>query len=93
VQLVVQFAKGDEMFLMHKHFYAARAIICGFIGKYLLHGAYIRYGVYKLEVHAMMLLNAPLPFPNYKDEPIQLCLKQAQGQFTLWENALMRKAN
>jgi hypothetical protein len=89
VQLFVQFAKGDEVFLMQKHFCATRAIVCGFPGKDLFHGAYLTNDLYKLEVDAMMLPDAPLPFPNYKDEYVQLCLKQVQGQFTLWESALM----
>jgi hypothetical protein len=86
---IVQFAIGDEVFLMHKPFCVARAIICGLLGKYLFHGAYFTDGVYKVEVHVVMLLNAPSPFPNHKDEPTQLCLKQAQCQFKIWENALM----
>jgi hypothetical protein len=49
-------------------------------------------GLYKVEVFGLMLLDAPLPFPNYKDDPLQL-LKQVQGQFTLWDNAMMRKAS
>jgi hypothetical protein len=93
VQLVVQFAIGDEVFLMHKHFCAARAVVCGLPGKDLVHGAYLTDDVYKVEVHAVMLPDAPLPFPNYKDEHAQLCLKQAQGQFTIWESALMQKTN
>jgi hypothetical protein len=28
-------------------------------------------------------------FPNYKDELTQLLLNQLQGQFTLWESAMM----
>jgi hypothetical protein len=93
VQLVVQFAIGDKVFLMHTSFCVARVVVCGLPRKYLFHGAYLINGVYKVEVHTMMLPNAPLPFPNYKHEFAQLCLKQAQGQFTLWESALMRKAN
>jgi hypothetical protein len=76
VQLVVQFAKGDEVLLMHKPFCVARAVICGLPRKYLFHGAYLTNVVYKVEVHVMMLPDVPLPFPNYKDEHAQLCLKQ-----------------
>jgi hypothetical protein len=78
---------------MHKPFCVARVVVYGLPGKYLFHGAYLIDGVYKVEVDAMMLPNVPLPFPNYKDELAQLCLKQVQGQFTLWESALMWKVN
>jgi hypothetical protein len=79
---------GDEVFLMHKCFCATRTIVCGVQGNFF-HGAKIVYGVYKVEVKALMLPNAPLIFPNYKDELTQLLLNQLQGQFTLWESAMM----
>ncbi len=79
---------GDEVFFMHKCFCVARAIVCGVPGN-LFHGAKIVDGVYKVEVKALMLPDAPLIFQNYKDEPTQLLLKQMQGQFTLWESDMM----
>ncbi len=65
---------GDEIFFMHKCFCVTRAIVCGVQGNFF-HGAKIVDGVYKVEVEALMLPNAPLIFPNYKNEPAQLLLK------------------
>ncbi len=42
----------------------------------LFHGGQIANGLYKVEVSKLMLPNAPLHFPNYKDDPFQLLLKQ-----------------
>jgi hypothetical protein len=60
---------------MHKHFCASRVVVSELLGKDLFHGAYFTYYVYKVEVCAMMMSDAPLPFANYKDEPAQLYLK------------------
>jgi hypothetical protein len=60
---------GDEMFFMHKHICAIRAIVCGVPGN-LFHGSKIIDGVHKMEVTTVMLPDAPLIFPNYKDEPL-----------------------
>jgi hypothetical protein len=46
------------------------------------HGTHFDDGLYKLEVRGLMLLDAPLPFPNHKDDLPQLELKQVQGQIT-----------
>ncbi len=59
----------------------------------LFHGAQIVDGLYKVEVSGLMLLDALLHFPNFKDDLLQLLLKQVQGQFTLWDSAMMRKIN
>jgi hypothetical protein len=70
---------------------ATNVVVSRILGD-LFHGAQIENGLYKVEVFGLMLLDAPLPFLNYKDDPLQLFLKQVQGQFTLWDNAMMRKA-
>jgi hypothetical protein len=44
-------------------------------------------------VFGLMLLDAPFHFLNLKNDPLQLLLKQAWGQFTLWDNAMMQKIN
>ncbi len=95
--MFVQFTLGELVFLLHKceldgmGTFATSAIIFGILGD-LFHGRQIVDGLYKVEVFGLMLLDAPLPFLNYKDDPLQLFLKQVQGQFTLWDNAMMRKA-
>jgi hypothetical protein len=71
---------------------ATSALVSGILGD-LFHGAQIVDGMYKVEVFGLMLLDAPLPFLNYKDDPLQLLLKQVQGQFTLWDNAMMWKVS
>jgi hypothetical protein len=86
------------VFLLHKceldgmGTLAASAVVSRVLGD-LFHGAPIANGLYKVEVSRLMLLDAPLHFPNYKYDPLQLLLKQVQGQFTLWDNAMMQKAN
>ncbi len=57
------------------------------------HGTQIDNGLYKVEVRGLMLLDVPLPFPNHKDDPPQLELKQVQGQITLWSSAIMQKTS
>ncbi len=70
----------------------ASAIVFG-VPRDLFHGAKIVDGLYEVEVYGLMLPDAPLPFPNYKDHPLQLLLKQIQGQFTLLDSAMMRKVS
>jgi len=53
----------------------------------LFHGRKIANGLYKVEVSWLM------PFLNYKDDPLQLLLKQVQGQFTFWDSAMMWKTS
>ncbi len=57
------------------------------------HGTQIDNGLYKVEVRGSMLLDVPLPFPNHKDDPPQLELKQVQGRITLWNSAMMQKTS
>jgi hypothetical protein len=39
----------------------------------------------------MLLLKAPLPFPNHNHDPPQLCLNQVKNQFALWGAVNMRR--
>ncbi len=48
-------------------------VVFGLLGKDIFHGAQIRDNVYKVEVKFILLLEAPLPFPNHNDDPPQLC--------------------
>ncbi len=95
--MFVQFTLGELVFLLHKceldgmGTFATSAIIFGILGD-LFHGRQIVDGLYKVEVFGLMLLDAPLPFPKYKD-CLQLLLKQVQGQFTLWDSVMMWKAS
>jgi hypothetical protein len=51
----------------------ASAIVYGVL-RDVFHGAHIVNGLYSVEVSILMLLNAPLPFPSHKDDPLQLLL-------------------
>ncbi len=90
--------RWDGLLLMHKCEHdgmgtlATSAIVFGVI-RDLFHGAQIANGLYKVEVFGLMLLDAPFHFLNLKNDPLQLLLKQAWGQFTLWDNAMMQKIN
>ncbi len=94
--MFVQFTLGEMVFLLHKCKLdgmgtpVAIVVVSRVLGD-LFHGAQIVDGLYKVEVFGLMFLDAPLPFPNYKDDPLQLLRKQVQGQFTLWDNAMMWK--
>jgi hypothetical protein len=48
---------------------ATSVVIFGILGN-LFHGGQIVDGLYKVEVFGLMLPDAPLPFPNYKDDPL-----------------------
>jgi hypothetical protein len=73
----VQLDKGDFFFLMSKcctttigtkcHI-AASGAVSGVVGD-MLNGVVIKDGVYKVEVHGVMLLETTLMFPNLKDDP------------------------
>jgi hypothetical protein len=78
--------------LLYKHIPVANEIVRG-VPRDTFHGSKIGNGVYKVEVQGVMLANAPLPFPNNKDEPPQLFVNQAQGQFALWESGQMQKVS
>jgi hypothetical protein len=59
----------------------------------MFHGAFIVDGVYKVEVHGVILLKTTLFQPNFKDDPPQQLLKDVKGQFTLLEGANVWKAS
>lgn len=61
------------MFLMNKRQLVGSVVVFGILGKDIFHGAQIRDNVYKVEVKFILLLEAPLPFPNHNDDPPQLC--------------------
>jgi hypothetical protein len=62
------------VFLLYKCIRAANEIVRG-VPSDTFHGSRIGNGVYKVEVQGVMLADAPLPFPNNKDEPPQLFVK------------------
>ncbi len=76
----VQFTLGEMAFLLHKckpdgmGTLATSALIFG-VRRDLFHRGQIANGLYKVEVSWLMLLDALSPFPNYKDDPLQLLLK------------------
>jgi hypothetical protein len=65
---ILQFAKGEAVWLMKGHNITFNAIIAGVMGTNLFHGANIQDGVYKVEVCGVMLLKTPLPFPYHNDK-------------------------
>ncbi len=77
---------------MKGHNIATSVVVVNVAGTNLFHGANIQYGVYKVEVPEVMLLDSPLPFPNHNDKLAQLFLKHVKVQFTLCEGVHMWKA-
>jgi hypothetical protein len=47
---ILQFAKGEVVWLMKGHNITINAIVVGVVGKKMFHGANIQDGVYKVEV-------------------------------------------
>jgi hypothetical protein len=60
--------------LLYKHIPVASAIVCG-VPRDTFHGSTIGDGVYKVEIQGVMLVDAPLPFPNNKNESLQVFVK------------------
>ncbi len=73
-----------------KRHIAASGVVFGVVGD-MFHGVVIEDGVYKMEVHGVMLPKTTLIFPNMKDDPPQLLLKDVKSQFTFWEDVNLRK--
>jgi hypothetical protein len=65
---ILQFAKGEVVWLMKGHNITVSVVVAGVVGTNLFHGANIQDGVYKVEVCGVMLPNTPLPFPNHNDK-------------------------
>jgi hypothetical protein len=53
---------------MKGHNIAANVVVVNVAGTNLFHGANIQDGVYKVEVHEVMLLDTPLPFANHNNK-------------------------
>ncbi len=92
--MFVKFTISEMVFLLHKckpdgMGTPIASVVVFVVLRDLFHGVQIVDDLYKVEVFGLMFPDAPLPFPNYKDDPLQLVLKQVQGQFTLWDNAMM----
>jgi hypothetical protein len=60
---ILQFAKGEVMWLMKGHNITVSDVVAGVVGTNFCHGANIQDGVYKVEVCGVMLLNTPFTFP------------------------------
>ncbi len=71
-----------------KHFIVRCGVVFGVVDD-MFHGVPIGDGLYKVEVQGVMLLETSLMFPNFKDDPPQLLLKDVKSQFRLWEGASM----
>ncbi len=73
----MQFDKGDSLFLMSKchttttrtkHHIATSGAVFGVVGD-MFNGVVIKDGVYKVEVHGVMLFETNSIFPSLKDDP------------------------
>lgn len=75
----MQFGIGDSMFLLNKRQIAGSAIVFGPPKKDMFHGVEIKEGVYKVEMKFVLIPRAPLPFLDYGDDSLQLCVKQVRN--------------
>jgi len=71
----VQFDIGDSMFLMSQCHVASNAIFFGVQGKIYFMGLKLRMVCIRWKSKFVMVPKAPLPFPNYHNEPTLIVFK------------------